>query len=262
MEPFQIVRMESSNCTWNVVFLPPYDDWRCARSGRSGTRESPRIARTRPTSSRMRTAGGRSPGARPIGSCRSSPTGCWPSGWRRATRSASSRATASSGRSSTSRSRTWARWRLRSTLRTPPAECAYVLEHANAVGCLVDDDELRAEDRGGRPRARLRARAPRRAPCARPRARRETPRRGRAGSSTDRRRRPLHVDLHVRDDRAAEGLHDPQPQLLRHGRHDRRDRVLLPPDGCLAAVPAARAQLRPADAPARGAPRIHDRVPR
>ena len=58
-----------------------------------------------------------------------------------------------------------------------------------------------------------------------------------------------------------EGLHDPAPQLLRDGRGDRPPagvRARRRPD---AALPPARAQLRPADAPDRPVRRLHDRVP-
>ena len=117
------------------------------------------------------------------------------------------------------------------------------------------------QDRGRAPRARLHARDTRRASCARPRARVGSPGRPGRGARPDRRRRPLHVHLHVRDDRPAQGLHDPQPQLLRDGRKDRPDRELLPPERRPAPLPAARTQLRAAHAPAGRAPRLHDRVP-
>ena len=73
--------------------------------------------------------------------------------------------------------------------------------------------------------------------------------------------RPLHVHLHVRDDRSAQGLHDLEPQLLRHGGRRRRPRQLHRPRGHDAALPAARPQLRPADAPLRPVRRLHDRLP-
>ena len=81
------------------------------------------------------------------------------------------------------------------------------------------------------------------------------------GVRGDRRGRPLHVHLHVRHDRPAEGLHDLEPQLLRDGRGRRRSRVVHRPRRHDAALPAARAQLRPADAPVRALRRLHDRVP-
>ncbi len=117
------------------------------------------------------------------------------------------------------------------------------------------------QDRGRAPRARLHARDTRRASCARPRARVGSPGRPGRGARPDRRRRPVHVHLHVRHDRPAQGLHDPQPELLRDGRKDRPDRELLPPERRHAPLPAARTQLRAAHAPAGRAPRLHDRVP-
>ena len=87
-----------------------------------------------------------------------------------------------------------------------------------------------------------------------PDALREARRRDRGG-------RPLHLHLHLRHDRAAEGLHDLAPQLLRHGRGRRRPAELHRPRGHDAPLPAARAQLRPPDAPLRRVRRLRDRVP-
>ena len=115
------------------------------------------------------------------------------------------------------------------------------------------------EDRRRAPRARVHGRDARRATGARARARCTRPGRPRSSARPDRRGRPLHLHLHVRHDRAAEGLHDPEPELLRDGGEDPRGRGLLPPDRRDAALPAARPQLRPAHAPARRAPRLHDR---
>ena len=160
--------------------------------------------------------------------------------------------------------------RLRARARRRGRGSDLPVEHAGRVrvrprarecGRLPRRRRAAREDRRRRARARPRARTPRRAARAGSRARREEPGRGRAGPRADRRRRPLHAHLHVGDDRAAEGLHDPQPQLLRHGRDDRRDRGLLPPDRRDAPLPAARPQLRAADAPARSAHGIHDRAP-
>ena len=47
--------------------------------------------------------------------------------------------------------------------------------------------------------------------------RRRAPGRARRGGGRGRRGRPLHLHLHLGHDRAAEGLHDPPPQLLRDG---------------------------------------------
>ena len=99
------------------------------------------------------------------------------------------------------------------------SEACYILEHANVVGCLVEDDEQLAKIEAARPEHvytletldELRALGREHA-SAHPDALDEA-------RAPDRRRRPLHVHLHVRDDRPAEGLHDPQPQLLRDGRN-------------------------------------------
>ncbi len=86
---------------------------------------------------------------------------------------------------------------------------------------------------------------PRRAAGARRRAPRPPARRLRGPLAGDRPRRPVHHRLHVGHHRAAQGLHDPAPQLPRDGadaaRADRRAvRPHLP-------VPAAGALVRPAD---------------
>ena len=73
----------------------------------------------------------------------------------------------------------------------------------------------------------------------------EQPRRSRAGRGRGRRGRPLHVHLHVGHDRAAEGLQDPPPQLLRDGEGRQRHGRRLPEGRPAAALSAARPQLRP-----------------
>ena len=80
---------------------------------------------------------------------------------------------------------------------------------------------------------------------------RRAPERAARGRASDRGERPLHLHLHVRDDRAAEGLHDLAPQLLRDGRGRRRPAELHRAGRHDAPLPPARAQLRPADAPLR-----------
>ena len=64
---------------------------------------------------------------------------------RRATRSRSSRGRASSGRSSTSRWRSSEPSARRSTRRARRTTRSYLLEHSEAVGVLVEDDEQRAK---------------------------------------------------------------------------------------------------------------------
>ena len=80
----------------------------------------------------------------------------------------------------------------------------------------VEDEEQRAKvGELVRPRAHVadaaRARSPRPPACVR------TPGALDEAVAAVGERRPLHLHLHLRHDRAAEGLHDPRPQLLRHG---------------------------------------------
>ena len=102
---------------------------------------------------------------------------------------------------------------------------------------------------------------PRRARRARARPRRIAPDRTRRRDSRGHRGRPVHDHLHVRDDRAAQGLHALEPQLLRDGERRRPHARLLPRRRPDAPVPAPRPQLRAADAAARREGRFHDRVP-
>ena len=122
--------------------------------------------------------------------------------------------------------------------------------------------------RRGAPRPRPRA-APhalagsaRRARGTWPRVPRGASRRAHPGGGSDQRRRPLHLHLHVRDDRRAEGLHDPPPQLLRDGGDDRNARGVHARSGLVAPVPPPRAQLRSPPRPARRVRGLHDRVSR
>ena len=85
--------------------------------------------------------------------------------------------------------------------------------------------------------------------------------RARRRGRRDRRGGPVHVHLHVRHDRPAEGLHDPPPQLLRDGRDRGRPSGRGRPGRRHAPLPPARPQLRSADAPLRAVRRLHDRVP-
>ena len=111
------------------------------------------------------------------------------------------------------------------------------------------------------PAARSDLRRPGRARRAGSRFCRDPSERPGRGGGGRRGRRPLHLHLHVRDDRPAEGLHDLEPQLLRHGRRRGRPGDLHRPRGHDAPVPAARPQLRSADAPLRALRRLHDRFP-
>ena len=114
---------------------------------------------------------------------------------------------------------------------------------------------------GSAARARAHLLRPARARRARACVRRRASRRPGGGVGGDRGERPLHVHLHLGDDRPAEGLHDLEPQLLRDGRGRRRPRVVHRAGRHDAALPAARPQLRPADAPVRALRGLHDRVP-
>ena len=101
----------------------------------------------------------------------------------------------------------------------------YVLEHSQARR------RPRRERRAARRRSATRcsptsSRTPGSTSCARAVVRTRPRIRTRCRASRlDRRGRPVHVHLHVGDDRAAEGLHDPAPQLLRDGAEGRRDRA-------------------------------------
>ena len=140
--------------------------------------------------------------------------------------------------------------------------------HPRALG--VGRRALRGRDpaREGRVGPRRRAAASTRAHLRRPRrpGRARSRLRGRAseraarGRRADRGGRPLHLHLHVRYHRAAQGLHDLAPELLRHGRGRRRPAELHRARRHDAPLPSARAQLRPPDAPLRRLRRLRDRV--
>ena len=147
-----------------------------------------------------------------------------------------------------------------------PKDAGYILEHSESVGVLCEDETQRAKVesvRGDAPRPAPRAhvRRPRRPRRPRARLRGRAPERAARGRGADRGGRPLHLHLHVRHDRAAEGLHDLAPQLLRDGRGRRRPAELHRARRHDAPLPPARAQLRPADAPLRRLRRLRDRVP-
>ncbi len=108
-----------------------------------------------------------------------------------------------------------------------PKDAGYILGHSESVGVLCEDETQRAKVESVRgDAAKLRhvltyadlddlAARGRAYAAEHPNALREAGRADRGG-------RPLHLHLHVRDDRAAEGLHDLAPELLRDGRGRRR----------------------------------------
>ena len=147
-----------------------------------------------------------------------------------------------------------------------PKDAGYILEHSESVGVLCEDDDPAREGRGGARRnpaapARAHLRRPRRPGRSRPRLCGRAPRRAPRRARGDRGERPLHLHLHLRDDRAAQGLHDLAPQLLRDGRRRRRPAELHRAGGHDAPLPPPRAQLRAPDAPLRCLRRLRDRVP-
>ena len=111
---------------------------------------------------------------------------------------------------------------------------------------LCEDEEQRAKLEGVSLAHRLTFADLDDAARARPRASRaSSPDALAAAAGRGRRGRPLHLHLHVGHDRPAQGLHDPPPQLLRDVPQLRGDRQLHEGRHA-AALPAARAQLRPA----------------
>ncbi len=118
--------------------------------------------------------------------------------------------------------------------------------------------------RGGAPGAAARPHVPRprRARSARQGLRAGESRRARQRDRSARRGRPVHDHLHVGDDRTAQGLHAPPPQLLRDGGLRRPPPRVLPAGRPDAPLSPARPQLRAADAAPRREGRLHDRVPR
>ena len=180
--------------------------------------------RARPTSSSTATTGTRSAGPRRPSASRTSRTASSRGASARATRSRRSRGRRSSGRCSTSRWRRSARSARAIYANSSPKDVAYILAHSEAVGVLCEDAGAGREGRGG---ARVAAAAPARAHLRRPR-RRSRPRarafKAEHPSALDDAVAAIDEDdlftlhLHVGDDRPAEGLHDPPPQLLRDGR--------------------------------------------
>ena len=235
------------------------------RSSGSGGTPWPRVVPIRSISRRAPANGRPYRSPRLPGGWTSWRTACWRSASARATRSGSSPGRASSGASSTSRSRSSVASPRRSMRTRRPRTAATSSRHSDAVGVLVEDEEQLEKVeavRGELPGlehvltfADLDGLAERgRAFAA------EQPTALAEAESQDRRGRPLHVHLHVGHDRAAQGLQDPPPQLLRDGEGRERHGRRLPGGRPAAALSAARAQLRPPHAPPRADGRLHDRL--
>ena len=145
-------------------------------------------------------------------------------------------------------------------------DVGYLLAHSEAVGIVCEDAAQLAKvetmsDELPRARARPHLPRPRRTGRARRRLRAHPSRCSRRRVVRHRRGRPLHDHLHVGDDRPPEGLHAQPSQLLRDDERRRLDAGPLPRGRRHAPVPAARAQLRAADAPHGCLRRVSDRVP-
>ena len=217
--------------------------------------------------SRTATSGGRSPGRRRPSASRATPTGCSSLGVRKGD------AFAILGSSRVE----WALFdfALGSVgaigaaiyANSSPKDAGYILAHSESIGVLCEDETQRAKVESVRGDAPERCATCSRTPISttsppggaptRPSTRTRSAR----PAERDRGERPLHLHLHVRDDRAAQGLHDLAPQLLRDGRGRRRPAQLHRARRHDAPLPPARAQLRPADAPLRRLRRLRDRVP-
>ena len=114
-----------------------------------------------------------------------------------------------------------------------PSDAGYILEHSEAIGVLCEDEAQRAKVesvRGAAPRLEhVLTYADLDDLAARGRARGRAPERAPRGRGAGRGGRSLHLHLHIRHDRAAEGVHDLAPQLLRDGRSRRRPAELHRP---------------------------------
>ena len=153
-------------------------------------------------------------------------TASWRAASGRATPSRSSPARRSSGRCSTSRSPTSARSSCPIYANSSPKDVEYVLEHSRVGRRPLRGRRAAGQGRRAQALPRLRhvltyddlvaLETEGRAYAA------AAPGRARRGGRGDRRGGSLHVHLHVGDDRASEGLHDPPPQLLRDGLGRRR----------------------------------------
>ena len=157
----------------------------------------------------------------------------------------------------------------RSTPRARPRDVGYLLAHSEAVAVVCEDAEQLAKveavadelpslqhvltyhdlDRARGARKRLRGREPDRA------RRRDGGDRARTTSSRSSTRRGRPARRRAACSRTATTTR--WPRVV-----DRMERDVLPPRRRHAPLPPARAQLRAADAAARGARRVHDRVPR
>ena len=219
---------------------------------------SRRTGRGRPTSRRRtRAVGPRSRGRTQTTACARTRTASSPGACGKATTSPSSRETASTGRSSTSRSRRSAqsafpctppaphatsgicwrtprRWRSSARTRRQLAKVEEVASELPSLQHVLTFHDLDGLATHGRDFAAA------------------NPERARRRDLSDRRGRSLHDHLHLRHDRPSEGLHALESQLPRDGDGRRPDGGdVLPPRRRHAPVPPACAQLRAVDAAAR-----------
>ena len=154
-----------------------------------------------------------------------------------------------------------------------PEECAWVAGNSESVVIICEDSLAARQDRC-RPRSAARRLRQivvdrRRRHAARGsvaldevRARGRCARTGRARRADRQRRqsRRVHVHLHVRDNRAAEGLRPVPGQLPRRARHGRRARHRFRPRRPDLPVPPARPRFRAASDAGRRGPRRRDRL--
>ena len=261
IEPFQVVRMGNSNSRRETGSLPlstlradgrSEDDRRPVAERRGANVSSAAV----PRRARRRLGGGLV-APRPRGASTPSRTACSPSGSKKGDAFAILASTSARVVPVRLRARPDRRDR-RPGLREQLAARRRLRDRPLGVGRRPGRGRRAAgEDRGGarRPAAASGTFSPSRTCPSSRRADASTPPRTRRRSTdaeaAGRRGRPVHLHLHLGDDRPAQGLHDPPPQLLRDGgrawtscraavRRARRHAAPLPP---------ARPQLRPPDPP-------------
>ena len=210
-----------------------------------------------PTSQRKRKAGARFPGrsSAPRRGPRIRPPRAWVREGRRRSESWPPR-----GRVGSRRLRAGAHRRVTAPIyaTSSAGDCAYMLGLVEAIGVFVDEerrplvpalphvlslDALEELEERGRAH------------------REEHPEALADAESRIQRGRPVHLHLHVRDDRSAQGVHGPPPQLLLDGGDGRPARGLHARRRPAAPLSPARAQLWPPPRLARRLRGLHDRLP-